>query len=280
MNQHVFTSLGLAAGLAACAFQPGGAAELAVDGDVVIAVDGAATDAAAPTIDGRGPDGATISVDAATPTEGVIRVAPLTAAGVVDGVGDELGSSLRYPLDLGGGGHRDLAAGYVPSMRAELRAGQDATYLYLLVEVTEAGTHFGDSASTWENDAVTFYFDTNDDRSGTFGADDHEVIIDVRPVYAIYPSTNGADPVMEAVRLDTTAGFSIEARFTKASLGNGANGRLGFSWGVYDDDAGGNAEGYGLWYELPATRCATCCLGEAHAEAWCDTTLLGELAFD
>ena len=146
--------------------------------------------------------------------------------------------------------------------------------------MAEAGTHSGDSASTWENDAVTFYFDTNDDRSGTFGADDHEVIIDVRPVYGIYPSTNGADPVMEAVRLDTTAGFSIEARFTKASLGTPSNGRIGFTWGVYDDDAGGTAEGYGLWYERPAPRCATCCDDETHAEAWCDTTLLGELQFN
>jgi hypothetical protein len=277
--------LGLCLGLAGCAFQPGGAAG-EIDGnggDDDDQADGTSADAPVVT-DGR-PVDAPIAVidapvDAMVPEGGLVRVATLTAAGALDGVADELGGSMRYPLDLATPGHRDFVTGYQPSMRAELRAGQDATYLYLFVEVFEAEPHSGDSMSTWQNDAVTFYLDTNNDRAGAYGNDDHEIIIDYRPTYGIYPTTNGVvDPTIEAVRLNTADGFTIEARMLKSGLGSLLGGRVGFGWGIYDDDGGGNAEAYGLWYERPAPRCATCCTGEAHAEAWCDTTMLGQLAF-
>jgi hypothetical protein len=275
---HIAIALGLSA--SACAFQPGGAGS-EVDADIITPSDGASIDAPVPT-DGRPPIDARIDAAIDAPSdEGLVRSVALTGGGNLDGEPLEYSSSQLYSLDMGGAGHRDLAAGYTPSMRAELRAGHDATYLYLFVEVIEVEPHQGDSASTWQNDAVTFYFDTNNDRSGAYGADDHEVIIDYRPTYGIYPTTNGVDPTLDAVRLNTAAGFTIEARFPRNALGSvPPGGRMGFSWGIYDDDGGGNAEGYGLWYERPGMRCATCCTGESHAEAWCDTTMLGELGFN
>jgi hypothetical protein len=80
------------------------------------------------------------------------------------------------------------------------------------------------------------------------------------------------------VRLPTTEGFTVEVRIPRASLGNAS--RIGFAWGVYDDDGGGTAEGYGLHWMRQAPRCASCCASEARAQAWCDTTLLGELVFN
>lgn len=265
----------LALGLGACGFQPGGAP--AEPG----AVDAATTgDDAAPAIDGRAIDAPAVPIDAPS-DEGVVRAAPLTAAADLDGVATELGGSTVYSLDLASAAQVELAAGYTPSMRATLRAGHDAQYLYLFFEVIEAKPHQGDSSSTWENDAITFYLDGADDRGGAYGGDDHEVIIDYRPVYGIYPSTNGADPTLEAVRLPTDEGFTVEVRLPRAELGTQPSaGRIGFAWGVIDDDGGGAADGYGLWYARTAPRCVDCCAGEARAEAWCDTTLLGELVFN
>jgi hypothetical protein len=85
--------------------------------------------------------------------------------------------------------------------------------------------------------------------------------------------------VIDAVRLPTTEGFTVEVRIPRTAFAPGAT-RIGFAWGVYDDDGGGTAEGYGLQWMRQAPRCATCCTAETHAQAWCDTTLLGELVFN
>lgn len=272
--------------LAGCAFEPtGGAGDPDAPGgddDAALAVDAPGIDGAvidAPAIDAPLPVDA--AIDAPGPVAGVVRLAPLSGQGApADGVATEYASSTRYTMDLAGPGHRDTVTGYIPSMRAELRAAHDATHIYLFVEVFELGMQYGDSENTWQNDAITFYFDAANDRSGPIGNDDHEIIIDFRPRYGIYPSDNGADPMLDAFRIDTVDGFVVETRILKSSLGTPVNGRMGFGWGLYDDDAGGNADGYGLWYERPATRCATCCTNENHAEAWCDTTLLGEIQFN
>lgn len=260
--------------VSACAFEPGGAAS--GDGDAAVGD----VDAAVSATDGRATliDAPAVPVDAA-PEEGVLRASPLGAAALLDGMPLELASSTRYAMDLASAANPDMASGYTPSMTAGLRAGYDATHLHLFFDVAEAKPHQGDSANTWENDAITFYIDGANDRAGTYGADDHEVIIDYRPVYGIYPSTNGTDPMIDAVRLPTTEGFTVEVRIPRASLGANAT-RIGFAWGVYDDDAGGAAEGYGLHWMRQAPRCATCCTSETRAQAWCDTTLLGQLEFN
>jgi hypothetical protein len=266
----------IALGFAACSFSPTGA----VDDGVDAAVTG--DDAANVAIDApRAVDAPVKTIDAALPEPGAIYAAPLTAAPNLDGLATELASSTRYAMDLATAMNPDMASGYTPSMSAGLRAGYDATHLHLLFDVVEAKPHQGDSANTWENDAITFYVDGADDRAGTYGADDHEVIIDYRPQYGIYPTTNGTvDPTIEAVRLPTDAGFTVELRIPRASLGSANASRIGFAWGVYDDDGGGTADGYGLYWMRQAPRCATCCSGEARAQAWCDTTLLGELVFN
>lgn len=278
---RVYLALVLGMALVACGFNPSGGT-----GDP----DGDVNDPDGPAIDAAVTDGA-LPIDAAVPTDGrvdamqppvagLVISAPMSDSGALDGNGNEFAASTRYPLDLAMPGHRDFDQGYQPSMRAELRAAHNATHLYLIVDVVEAGGHSGDSSDTWQNDAVTFFFDTNDDRSGAYGGDDHEIIIDFRPMFGIFPTTNGADPMLEAVRLDTAAGFTVEARIVRTSLGQlPGTGRYGFGWGIYDDDGGGNAEAFGLWYERPATRCAACCAGENHAEPWCDTTMLGQIAF-
>lgn len=262
--------------IAGCAFQPGGAAD-GVGGDVDAAT--ASEDAPATTIDARTIDAPAVPVDAA-PEEGVIRAMPLGGAPDLDGMATELAGSPRYTLDLASAANADLVAGYTPSMTAGLRAGYDATHVHLFFDVAEAKPHQSDSTNTWDNDAITFYIDGANDRAGAYGADDHEVIIDYRPVYGIYPSTNGADPVIDAVRLPTTEGFTVEVRIPRASIGDGNATRFGFSWGVFDDDDGGAYDGYGLWWARQAPRCATCCTAETRAQAWCDTTLLGELEFN
>lgn len=263
--------------LSACAFQPGGAASVGDGVDAAVAGDDAAvsmTDAP------RAIDAPVMSIDAAPGDgEGVLRAMPLSGAADLDGMADELAASMRYTMDLATAANTDLVAGYTPSMSAGLRAGYDATHLHLFFDVAEAKPHQADSSNTWENDAITFYLDGNDDRSGAYGADDHEVIIDYRPVYGIYPSTNGSDPMIDAVRLPTTEGFTVEVRIPRAAFAPGAT-RIGFAWGVYDDDGGGGAEGYGLQWMRQAPRCATCCTSETRAQAWCDTTLLGELVFN
>ena len=271
--------LGLSFGfVGACAFQPGGAA----DGVTDAATTG--DDGAVIASDGRAIDAPAVPVDEAS-EEGVIRAVHLSGTPALDGLGDELAGATRYAMDLATAANPEMAAGYTPSMSAGLRAGYDTTHLHLLFDVAEAKPHQGDSANTWENDAITFYIDGADDRAGSYASDDHEVIIDYRPVYGIYPSTNGTDPTIEAVRLPTTEGFTVEVRIPRAAIGLSGSGggntpRIGFAWGVYDDDGGGAAEGYGLYWMRQAPRCASCCTSETRAQAWCDTTLLGELVFN
>ncbi len=257
---------------AACAFQPGGVVD-----DSRLDAAAVTDDAPAASIDARVIDAPAVPTDAAV-SEGVIRAAALTAAPLLDGVATELAASTRYAMDLATAANTEFVAGYTPSMSAGLRVGHDATHLHLLFDVIEAKPHSGDSTSTWENDAITFYIDSADDRAGAYGADDHEVIIDYRPVYGIYPATNGADPTIQSVRLPTAEGFTVEIRIAKATLGATLGARIGFAWGVIDDDGGGNADGYGLAYVRPAPRCASCCTAFSRAEAWCDTTMLGEIA--
>ncbi len=269
-----FASLATGLGLftAACSFQPDGAVDnvgvdatsVGDDASVVITADARVIDAPA------------VPVDAAF-EQNLIRAVALTAAPLLDGIPTELAGATRYAMDMASAANSELASGYTPSMSAGVRAGHDATHLHLFFDVAEAKPHQGDSTNTWDNDAITFYLDGANDRSGAYGSDDHEIIIDYRPVYGIYPTTNGTDPGIEAVRLPTTEGFTVEVRIPRSSLNAQ---RIGFAWGVYDDDGGGTAEGYGLWYVRPAPRCASCCTSFTRAEAWCDTTMLGELSFN
>jgi hypothetical protein len=274
--------LGLGLGLSlvgACAFQPGGAADGVADGVADAASAGNVDAAVSSPSDARVFDAPAVPVDAA-PEEGVLRATALSGTPILDGMPTELAGATRYTMDLASSMNAEMVAGYTPSMTAGLRAGYDATHVHLFFDVAEAKPHQGDSANTWENDAITFYIDGAGDRAGAYGPDDHEIIIDYRPVYGIYPSTNGTDPVIEAVRLPTTEGFTVEVRIPRASIGAAQSSRIGFAWGIYDDDGGGAAEGYGLHWMRQAPRCASCCTSETRAQAWCDTTLLGELVFN
>lgn len=238
------------------------------------------------TIDGRvvtTPDAALTSPDAMPPPPpmpGVVHATWTDHPPTIDGQGGEYTSAgaPTYRFDIADGAITDFLTGYTPSQVAQFQVLHDADNIYLFAHVIDDAVQT-DSQQTYDDDSINLYLDVKNDRSGAYATDDHELIVSADATWWDYgPAT--ALPDLTAARALTSTGWNVELRLSKTGLNATVGSAIGFDFGLNDDDDGMGYDGYGLWFERPGQRCADCCTGWSSAQAWCDTTMLGQLIFD
>jgi len=261
----------VAAVLSACSFDAGGpgAGVDAPDSGVAAVFDGApgATDAR--------PDRA--DVEPRPDPAGVAR-SPRGTPDLFDEGFEEWADAPVYSFGMTSAADMHTVSGYTPSAQITFASMHDAQYIYFAL-IIEDDTVLDARDPLWNDDSVTVYLDTDGDRIGPLGNDDHEIVIGSNGTYRDYaPGVNAA--VLEGARIQTADGYALEVGIRKDSLGNPSlPGSIGFDIAINDDDDGGSAA-FGLWHVRVATRCETCCTGLDHAEPWCDTTTYGSLILE
>jgi hypothetical protein len=175
----------------------------------------------------------------------------------------------------------DESAFYTASMSASVRCLHDDQRIYFGVVVHD-DHRVVDSTLLYDDDAVHFDLDARADAAGPYGTDDHEIVLRADGMYHDY--AQGAAAVqLEGVVVTNgqSADFTVEIALPKTSLGATPPlpARLGFDVALTDDDGFG-AYAYGLWFLSQRPVCATCCVNQGGARAWCDTTTFGGLVLE
>jgi hypothetical protein len=263
----------------ACKFDPGGTnAAPAADAGVVIGF----PDGAPGEPDARpGPIDAGGEPDARRPADdGVVIAIAAAAPPVLVGAFDDwegavfTSFAIRDADDL----HR-YHEDYVPSATVTFAAMHDDDFLYFaVIVVDDLIVTDNPQGPVFEDDAISLFIDARNDRSGPFGLDDHEIVVDAESTWEDY--ADAPPPDLDGEVVVDSSGFVLELAIDKRTLGVAVLGdELGFDIGVNDDDdlGGPDADAFGLWHVEEAARCPTCCTAFEHAEAWCDTTVLGAL---
>lgn len=212
------------------------------------------------------------------PTPGVVHATWTNQPPTIDGQGTEYQAATPYSFDIADGVITDFLTGYTASQVSTFRILHDAANLYVFVHVVDDAVQT-DSTQNYDDDSVNLYLDVANDRSGAYGDDDHELIISADATWWDFgPATTLPD--LTAARELVPGGWNIEFRLSKTGLFATVGSAIGFDFGLNDDDDGQGYDGYGLWYEKAGPRCADCCTGWSTAQAWCDTTMLGQLMLD
>ena len=269
-------ALALAVLLPGCAFDPGGLP----GGD-----GGGGADAPGPIVDAPpGTPDALRPIDAATPIDAAESKAGLLVSrrtnsppsldanpadwAAADWIGYAIGDSATFGWRL---------STYTDSAAIQFASLHDSQYIYFFFDVDDDLIRT-DSTNRYDDDAVNLYLDAAGDRSGAYGFDDHELVIDADGVYDDY-ATGASTVVLSGVAQQVTGGYRIEMRLTKSSLGAGTlPSTLGFDVAITDDDGLGNTNSdcHGLWYIAPPPYCGTSCCANG-PQPWCDTSTLVEL---
>lgn len=268
--------LALAALLPGCAFDQGGLPS--GDGGGTADASGPPSDAPPGTPDARRPIDAATPIDAAESTAGLLisrRTGSPPALDAnpadwsqADWIGYAIGDSATF-------GWRH--ASYTDDAAIQFASLHDSQYIYFFFDVDDS-LIITDSTALYDDDAVNLYLDAAGDRSGPYGFDDHELVIDADGVYDDY-ATGAATLVISGVAQRVNGGYRIELSLSKSSLGAGTlPGTLGFDIAITDDDGLGSSQSdcHGLWYIDPPPYCGSgCCASQP--QPWCDTSTLGRL---
>ncbi|NLE77762.1 MAG: hypothetical protein GX605_13555, partial [Chloroflexi bacterium] len=129
---------------------------------------------------------------------------------------------------------------------ASLRAMWDPSYLYFGIRVTD-DVIINDSADVWHDDEIEIAVDGLHDHAKTALGDDHQVTIN-----ADGRVTDFGIPITctyQAITADA-AGWTVEWAIPVAHLNAGpfvTNKLMGLTWGLHDDDDGGNYDSYMIW---------------------------------
>ena len=200
---------------------------------------------------------------------------------VLDGDLGEWNARPAAVFDIADRAHEhDVHEDYESSATATTRAVHDDGHLYIAVEVQSDPNIVTDSFQLFEDDAMNVYLDGDNDRGGMYGQDDHAIVVRADGAWedTAHSGTSGVEVGSE---IDGD-GYAIEVKIPKSLLGNGPSPDLvGFNFAITDDDGLGSSESdaYGLWILAEGPRCASCCQGVTdEPQAWCDTTMLGELS--
>lgn len=141
----------------------------------------------------------------------------------------------------------------------------DKNNLYVGVKVVD-GAIIVASVNPWENDAIEFYVDGNNDKDGTYDADyDTQLIMDVDTT-GLWIKADGVQiEDYEAVLVETSDGYNVEMRLSWADFGF-APGRgrvMGWSLGNNDTDTPDVTREYQtVWYGTGANWNNTALLGD------------------
>ena len=169
---------------------------------------------------------------------------------------------------------------YDDSASLTVRSMHTANTVYFGVEVSDPTiVEDDDSAVDPETEDVIFLFiDSNGDRAGAFGPDDHWIAIDVAGNTDDYGSAPA--PVGVGTSSDTSS-WTAEIGIAKSELGIDTMATtVGFNIAVVDQDNLGSAgrDAVGLWDYPDASACTSACAPQQRAP-WCDTTMFGLLEF-
>jgi hypothetical protein len=271
------------AAVAACSFDQYGT--VGEGGDATVPF-GAAD--AGPRVDAApGTPDAALPPDAQTPAAG--RIESTYRPGIeLDGYVSDWAGVPRHRFDIADAqDYHQGHASYVPSAVLSFAAAHDDANIYFLLEVEDdvvVETPFDppavppESYRLTDDDSISLFIDGAGDRSGWYGIDDHELVVTANGWYSDQSQPDAAD--VQGVPVRTPDGYLLELGVARASLGTDLlPDELGFSVAINDDDGYGNDwfDALGLWYWNTDDTCPGCCSGMAHAEAWCDTTTLGQL---
>lgn len=125
----------------------------------------------------------------------------------------------------------------------------DASYVYVLAVITDDNKQ-NDSQNSYDDDAVEFYFDINNDKATTYGDNDVQYSFGWNDgsVVGALPSTRSTNGITYN-NVSTTNGYIIEARIPWTTLlGTPVIGqKLGIDFMINDDDDGTARDGKLSW---------------------------------
>jgi hypothetical protein len=131
-------------------------------------------------------------------------------------------------------------------MRAVLRSGWDAGYLYFAAEITDDFL-VADSTDIWRDDGLELGIDGYHDHIASWKLDDHQFTLNLDGRITDFGDPTAA---MTAITRTVSGGWAIEAAIAVDGLKAGALGigkSMGFTFGLHDDDDGGDWERYFIW---------------------------------
>jgi endoglucanase len=169
---------------------------------------------------------------------------PITVDGTIDPIWNNAGvlpQAFTNILQTGITNTADLSG--------DFKALWDNNYLYILGNVQDNVLN-QDSPNAWDDDGVEVYIDINNDKAGTYAANDVEYNFEYNNNGAV-TANPGTRPITNVnyVILPTTGGYIFEARIPWTTvLGSPVVGQLvGFDFHVNDDDDGGVRDSKLAW---------------------------------
>ena len=140
----------------------------------------------------------------------------------------------------------------------------DDEYLYVLAVVTD-DTQQNDSENSYEDDAVEFYVDINNDKSATYGADDAQYSFGWSDgsIVGSLPAERAVTGITYGVT-ETAGGYIVEGRIPWSTMqGNpAADQMIGIDFMINDDDDGTGRDSKLSW-------------NASEDQAWQDASLFG-----
>ena len=180
------------------------------------------------------------------------------------------GTLSEYKLDY------TMAAGVVAGTgpaNNEVKWGSswDQDFVYFGVQVKDAKVE--GAGNPWDNDAVEFYFDGNNDKDGTYDAEyDTQIILDFKNGDVVWVKADGAKiTVADETGLSygkwfaTSTGYNVELKLPWADFNftPARHKTMGFSIGNNDSDNGIGRDYQSAWF--------------GDGNCWNDTKVLGDL---
>jgi hypothetical protein len=168
----------------------------------------------------------------------------------------------------------DVQAQYGWDASVDFACLHDDANLYFFLKVTD--DHIvSNSVSLRQDDGVVLFLDGNGDRDGTYGEDDHALVLGANADTFDY---GPGDLTPTGTENDTADGYDIEIGLDLAAVGPiPADGVIGFNVAIIDDDDLGSSDRdvFALRYVPAPPACDSCCDGQA--QPWCDTSVTGTL---
>lgn len=237
--------------------------------------DGAGADGAPPR-----PDGDVAVPDASAPDAQVASTASISCARTevppaLDGAPMGPWTSAVFIRFAASDGElvSDLHPNYAFDAEVSLACLHDDENLYFFADVLDSQL-VTDSLSLREDDGVVIFLDGSGDRDGTYGEDDHALVIGAGAETWDY---GPGDLVPAGMVVASEGGYRVEIALDKPAITSSLPEELGFNLAIIDDDGKGNDDRdvFALRHVPNPPACARCCEGQA--QPWCDTTVLGNL---
>jgi hypothetical protein len=226
------------------------------------------------------PDGAVSGADASSPDGGVPTAALMTCRftqvpPALDGA--PMGPWAQTPFIEFDSSDGQLIADVNPHYDFDAEVSfaclHDDENLYFFADVTDSEL-VSNSLALREDDGIAIFLDGSGDRGGTYGEDDHALMIGASAETWDY---GPGDVIPTGMVVSKDGGYRIEIAIDKVAIAATLPEVLGFNLAIIDDDGMGNSDRdlFSLRYVPDPPACPSCCEGQA--QPWCDTTQLGSL---